>query len=169
MSGNVRTIVLVVMALLTAAPATVGTAEAQNNTSPDFAKFLAWWPGDYSNLAQVAVQSDTPPSERNLSTLLFIRRVDLRAFGHDVYYAEWQAADDTTKIVRQRIYAFTPLPSGGATLALHIFPDKPDLVARTGGAYRDPRRLHGITPADMAGLQGCDVRRTAPRFIRGRR
>ena len=43
-------------------------------------------------------------------------------------------------------------------LNLHIWPaDKPEFVARTSGAHLDPRKLSGVTPADMAGLKGCDV------------
>ncbi len=151
MTGYFRVAAGLVMALLICA------SSAARSADPDFAKFLSWWPGDYSNLAQAARQDGLPVAERNAPTLLFIRRVDLPAFGADVYYAEWQAADAPHKITRQRLYAFTPLPSGGATLALHIFPDKAELIARTGGAYRDPQRLREITPADMAGLKGCDV------------
>ena len=132
-----------------------GSAAAQD----DFGKFLAWWPGDYDNLAQSKTQADIPTTDRNTPTRLFIRRVDLPAFGKNAYYAEWQDAAPPHAVTRQRIYGFDVDPASGKfRLALHIFPpDKAELVARTAGAYLDPVKLKGVTPADMAGIKGCDI------------
>jgi hypothetical protein len=47
--------------------------------------------------------------------------------------------------------------AGGLLLRLHIFPTDAAFVARTAGAWRDPARLRGLTPADMAPLPGCDL------------
>ena len=119
-------------------------------------RFLSWWPGDYDNLEQVeqiaaqGIESVIGP------TALYIRRVELPAFGEDVYYAEWHNPDDPTQIIRQRFYAFE---NEGSTLRLnlHIFPPDADFSARTAGAYLDPSKLEGLTPEDMFPLPGCDV------------
>ena len=138
------------------------TAQAVDNAStPDYRQFLSWWSGDYDNLAQVKEQEGAgrPTKDRNQATVLFIRKVDLPAFGPEVYYAEWQDAKDLAKIIRQRIYAFEVDDiEKKLRLNLHIWPaNKPEFVARTTGAHRDPHKLDGVTPADMAGLKGCDV------------
>jgi hypothetical protein len=140
-------------------------AAAADERSQAFARFVAMWPGDYDNLGQVQAQTaaGVPEKERNQALKLFIREVDLPAFGPHAHYAEWRAADGGDRVVRQRIYAFEVDADRPAfRLNLHIWPnDDPAFVARTAGAHLDPDKLIGVTPADMAGLKGCDVYFTA--------
>jgi hypothetical protein len=142
------------LALLTGSAAAAQTPE-------DFTRFLSWWSGDYDNLAQVRTQeaAGTPEKSRNAATLLFIRKVDAPAFGKESFYAEWRDAKQTDKVTRQRIYAFErDQARSKLRLNLHIWPaDKAEFIARTSGAHLDPSKLTGVTPADMAGLKGCDV------------
>jgi hypothetical protein len=136
---NDACIIAAAIALLAAAPATA---------TDDFERFVASWAGDYDNLHQPAPY---------VPTRLHIRRIELPAFGPRAFYAEWIGANDG-RVLRQRIYAFSIDADGRWRLALHIWPaDRADFVARTAGAWRDPARLSGVTPADMAGLAGCDV------------
>lgn len=136
-------------------------ALASGPTEADLGRFVSWWAGDYDNWAQVKAQTSAgvPEKERNQPTLLFIRKVDLPAFGDAVFYAEWQNANDPSKIIRQRLYAFLlDRAQSKIRLNLHIWPnDKPEFVARTIGAHLDPTKLKGVTLADMAQLSGCDV------------
>ncbi len=149
------------LALATAEPA---------QPAADLARFLSWWSGDYDNLAQVRAQESAgmPVEERNRPTLLSIRKVDLPAFGPEAYYAEWRDATEPSTITRQRIYAFEIDPvEGRLRLNLHIWPlGDADFRERTAGAYLEPSKLDGVTPADMTGLAGCDVffRDTGERF-----
>ena len=148
---------LLALALLFCASCTA----TEDNSNADYRRFLSWWSGDYDNLAQVEAQEDAavPVEERNRPTLLFIRKVDLPAFGPEAYYAEWRDATEPTAITRQRIYAFEIDPSEGKLrLNLHIWPlGDVEFLERTAGAYLEPGKLDGVTPADMAGLTGCDV------------
>jgi hypothetical protein len=139
--------------------ATVSCGTLDRQQDADFQQFLSWWAGDYDNLAQVQSQhAAASPGERNRPTLLFIRKVDLAAFGSEVFYGEWQDADEPGRITRQRIYAFQVNEADGKLrLNLHVWPPDPAFIARTGGAHLDPRKLEGVTPADMRGLKGCDV------------
>jgi hypothetical protein len=127
----------------------------------DFQRFVAVWAGDYNNQAQSKAQeaAGRAANDRNQPTQLFIRKVDLPAFGPDTYYAEWRDANQPTKVTRQRLYVFErDQAENKLRLNLHIWPaDKPEFVARTSGAHVDPSKLKGVTPADMAGLKGCDV------------
>jgi len=129
-------------------------------TLVDFEEFLAGWSGDYDNSAQIEAQqaANRPMAERNKPMTLFIRKVDLPAFGSHVYYGEWQDGLDASKLIRQRIYVFELDDELGIRLNLHVWPgDNAEFVARTRGAYLDTRKLDGVTPADMRGLIGCDV------------
>lgn len=120
-------------------------------------EFLSWWEGDFDNAAQVSEQRAGPnPDQANTAQLLYIRRVDMPAFGDDVFYAEWQDYDDPSKITRQRFYAMEK-EGDVQRLNLHIFPPDEAFVERTSGAHRDPSKLEGVTPADMVPLPGCDV------------
>ncbi len=134
---------------------------ASGAAAADFDRFLSYWPGTYDNLAQVAAQeaAQRPAGDRNQATVLHIAGVDLPAFGRHTYYAEWRDARQPAKVIRQRIYAFSHDEASGAfLLGLHIWPnDKPEFVARTIGAHLEPKKLAGVTPADMAGIAGCDV------------
>jgi hypothetical protein len=128
-------------------------------TSADLDRFCSYWAGDYDNLDQARSQSGLSKQQQNVPMRLYIRRVDLPAFGANVYYAEWQAPADANKILRQRLYALDiDDVTGKLRLGLNIFPaENRTLMARTAGAYEHPERLSGVTPADMAGLKGCDV------------
>ncbi len=130
-------------------------------SNADLQRFVAMWAGDYNNLTQSKAQESAglASNDRNQPAQLFIRKVELPAFGPDAYYAEWRDANQATKVIRQRLYVFDIDPvENKLRLNLHIWPsDKPEFVARTSGAYLDARKLSGVTPADMAGLTGCDV------------
>lgn len=144
--------------------ATALVASAATAADDAFARFVALWPGDYSNAAQVSRQeaARVPEPERNRPLRLHIRRVELPAFGEHVMYAEWRAEGEAVP-VRQRIYSLRRGAEPGTyVLQLHIWRrDDAAFVGRTTGAYADPARLEGVTPADMLGLQGCDVTFTA--------
>lgn len=137
------------------------TADAETELARDFSEFLSTWEGTYDNLSQIEMQQaqGIPQDDRNRATLLFIKKVDLPAFGPHAYYAEWQDANDTGTVIRQRIYGFEiDEQDQSLRLNLHIWPiQSAEFIERTTGAHIDTRKLAGITPADMAGLKGCDV------------
>jgi hypothetical protein len=149
--------------VLVGAPCAVAATDAAAPVvaTPDavLERFAAGWPGVYDNAAQHAAQlaAGVPEAQRNARLELRIVPVDLPAFGPHAVYAEWFAPGAETAPVRQRIYAFERDTDGRLVLRLHIFPTNAAFVARTVGAWRDPARLRGLTPADMAPLRGCDV------------
>lgn len=136
-------------------------AHAETDLEKSFVEFLRTWEGSYDNLNQVQKQDaqEIPEKDRNRATLLFIKKVELPAFGPHAYYGEWQDANDPGKVIRQRIYGFE-IDKDDQTLRLnlHIWPiQSAAFIARTTGAYMVPSKLEGVTLADMAGLKGCDV------------
>lgn len=136
-------------------------ANAETELEKDFPEFLNSWEGSYDNLNQMHTQEaqEISQDDRNRATLLFIKKVDLPAFGPHAYYGEWQDANDQNTVIRQRIYGFEiDDEDQSLRLNLHIWPiQSPEFVARTAGAHMDPSKLEGITPEDMAELKGCDV------------
>lgn len=136
-------------------------ATAETNLEKDFSEFLKTWEGSYNNLSQMQTQDAQaiPKEDRNRATLLFIKKVDLPAFGPHAYYGEWQDADAPTTVIRQRIYGFqVDEKDQSLRLNLHIWPiQSPEFVARTAGSHIEPSKLDGVTPEDMADLKGCDV------------
>lgn len=135
-------------------------ASAQDDFGPAvLAEFVAYWPGDYSNQARIAEQAarGVPPQDRNRPLNLYIRPMNPGSFGAHAVYAEWRNAV-TGALERQRIYAFGwDHERGAIRLALHIWPQRRDFIARTAGAYLDPSKLDAVFPEDMEGTLGCDV------------
>jgi len=133
---------------------------AQEDFSPAaLDDFVAYWPGDYSNQARIAEQAarGVSPADRNRPLNLYIRPVTTGAFGPHAVYAEWRHAVSGA-LDRQRIYAFSwDHDRGAIRLALHIWPQRRDFIARTAGAYLDPTKLEAVFPDDMEGTVGCDV------------
>lgn len=138
-------------------------AQSAGSLQDDFELFLSLWGGEYDNLAQAEAQkaAKRPAGDRNISTRILIRKVDLPAFGPHAYYAEWQDTEDAARLLRQRIYGFEiDEARQKIRLNLHIWPaESPGFVERTRGAHLDPSKLDGLTPADMLSFLGreCDV------------
>ena len=125
------------------------------------AVFAGWFAGSYTNERAVtsltAQGIDAGAATRD--TVLHIAPVALPAFGHTVFYAEWQDGDDPSVITRQRFYVLRQDHERAALrLELHVFdPRKPERNAQAAGAYGDPSRVSDFTPADMFPLPGCDI------------
>lgn len=136
----------------------IPSSVSADSSASQWRDFLSWWPGEYDNTRQVMKQRATAAdaSDVNVHQRLILRQVNAPSFGDTVFYAEWQAYDDPANVMRQRFYA---MERDGDTfrLNLHIFPPDTAFVARTAGAYKDPSKLDGLTPADMVPLTGCDV------------
>jgi hypothetical protein len=136
-------------------------ASADTMLERHFPEFLNAWEGSYDNLRQMQEQDaqQVQKEDRNRPTLLFIKKVDLPAFGPHAYYGEWQDANKPSTVIRQRIYGFKiDDEDQSLRLNLHIWPiQSPEFVARTAGAHLNPDKLNGVTPEDMADLKKCDV------------
>lgn len=126
------------------------------STDRDFAQFLSYWPGEYSNNAQVAKEARRTADRKREHMRLIVKAIDLPSFGEHAFYVEWQEFKNPDKVLRQRIYGFE-MDGEEFRLNLHIFPNDKEFVERTSGAHLDPTKLAGVTPDDMAALPGCDV------------
>jgi hypothetical protein len=155
----------IAVALLAAASA---SAQSNNpNATPpsarsvldkDMARLLEWFPGRYDNDLQVYFDGElnTPQANRNGRIHSIFAPVALPAFGPNVFYVEQYSDGDPTKIYRQRIYRFSADYTENA-VKLEIFAPSPEQASAMQGAYADPTKLAGLTPANMTLYPGCDV------------
>ena len=122
----------------------------------DMRTFLEWFPGVYDNQEQVYFEEEqgVPEDLRHERIHHTFARVDLPAFGENVFYVQQYLDDDPAKIYRQRIYVFTAdYEENAIRLAIHT----PNDVASLVDAHLDPTKLEGLTQADAVNMPGCDV------------
>ena len=141
---------------------------ARNVLDKDMTEMLAWFPGRYDNDQQVYFDGElnTPVANRNGRIHSIFAPVALPAFGPNVFYVEQYSDGDPTKIYRQRIYRFSPDYAENA-IKLEIFAPSPEQALAMKGAYGDPGKLAGLTPANMTLYPGCEVfwRRQENQFV----
>ncbi len=132
------------------------TSVFSQSLESQFKTFLSWWPGSFENTQ--GIESVVTSAEGFVPMRLFIREVEMPAFGQHVVYAEWQDARDPDRVIRQRFYGLEIDEQRQALrLNLHIFPPDPEFVAATRGAHLDPAKVAHLMPGDMVPLPGCDV------------
>ncbi|MEM9570456.1 MAG: chromophore lyase CpcT/CpeT [Pseudomonadota bacterium] len=126
---------------------------------------MAWWPGDYSNAAQItALREDGAPIWRqgqyedgqafggHLPVSSYYRGVEMPAFGDRVLYLEEFTFDDNP--YRQRIYTISVDEADQVRVKLWYFPDKTTYA----GAWQDLDMIATLTPEDMSPLpDNCDL------------
>jgi len=135
-----------------------GQAMADRNAvlDRDMRTFLEWFPGVYDNQEQVyfEVEQGVPEDLRHERIHHTFAKVDLPAFGENVFYVQQYLDDDPAKIYRQRIYVFTTdYVENAIRLAIYT----PNDVASLVDAHLDPSKLESLTPADAVNRPGCDV------------
>lgn len=135
-----------------------GQAMADRNAvlDRDMRTFLEWFPGVYDNQEQVyfEVEQGVPEDMRHERIHHTFAKVDLPAFGENVFYVQQYLDDDPAKIYRQRIYVFTTdYVENAIRLAIYT----PNDVASLVDAHLDPSKLESLTPADAVNRPGCDV------------
>jgi CpeT/CpcT family (DUF1001) len=131
---------------------------ARNVLDKDMARMLELFPCRYDNDLQVYFDGElnTPQENRNGRIHSIFAPVTLPAFGPNVFYVEQYADGDPSKIYRQRIYRFSADYTENA-VKLEIFAPSPEQALAMKGAYGDPTKLAGLTPANMTLYPGCDV------------
>lgn len=132
------------------------TPPAAQVLAADLTEFLVWFEGRFDNDREVffADAAGIPQDARNGRIHSIFRRVELPAFGEHVFYVEQYSRNDPAAIYRQRIYVFVADADANAIrLDIHA-PLEPEALV---GAWRDPVRLAGLTPAQARAYPGCEV------------
>lgn len=129
--------------------------------------FLSWFEGRFDNERQVFFADDLQiPADRRQGRIhSIVRKVDLPAFGANVFYVEQYLNGDPAQIHRQSLEVVTAdHASGLIKLESHALPDPAAIV----GAYRNPGLLAGLTPENSPTRDpGCAVywRRQENQFL----
>lgn len=145
----------------------VETNLAPMSTTPEamVEKVMEWWPGDYNNDGQIeSLREDGAPIWQqgkgeehafggHLPVNAYYRKVDLPAFGDNVFYLEEFTFKEDT--YRQRIYTIEGTDSAETLrVKLWYFKDKKSFW----GAKDELTRLAKLTKEDMSPLpDNCDL------------
>ncbi len=149
---------------------TASPAQAQQSSAgvlqQDFQLFLRWFEGRFDNDRQVFFERDlnVPEDARHERIHSIFRRVQLPAFGEQVFYVEQYLDGDPARVYRQRIYVMSLDQAQNAIrLTIHI-PNHPEALR---GAYSEPTLLRGLAPEQTTTHAGCDVlwRRQENQFV----
>ena len=111
-------------------------------------EIVGLWQGEYT---------PSPDTPGPIQPYVLVRMVDLPAFGQDVVYVEIRNQTRGGPAIRQRIFAFdgTPDRYQNQIQSYDLLGDgwKPYV-----GAYDDPAKLSGLTPAQMYAFpKGCEI------------
>jgi hypothetical protein len=136
-------------------------AEAQknkSNTNPllnsQLKEMLGWFEGEFDNFQQVYKEREDKVKEEHEHIHSIFKKVDLPAFGSDVFYVIQYFDGDTSKVYRQRIYTFNTDPVENA-IRLDIYSFKQDSLFYFSNL--NPVKLQGLTPQQMTTTDGCGV------------
>ena len=79
-------------------------------------------------------------------------------------YVEQAERSALQRPYRQRVYRLVPLPDGAVRSDVHLLPGEP---LAWSAAWREPRPLADVTPADLTLREGCSVvlRRSGDRWV----
>lgn len=146
------------------------SAQAQSPLEQDLAQIMAWWPGTYSNDAQVA-EVEEKMGEENftgevwrvdnsgmggyLNVTSHYAKIDFPELGENVLYVEEYRDGDPSETYRQRIYNLT-IDEDEQVIRVNLinFKDREKYI----GAYKDLSMLDGLTMEDVGPFPDiCDL------------
>jgi hypothetical protein len=136
-----------------------GVVQAQSNIKTtilrqDLEQLASLFAGEFDNFQQVYKEREDKVTEVHEHIHSIFKRVNLPAFGKDVFYVLQYLDGDSTKIYRQRLYTFTTNDTENA-IQLDIYSFVTDSLYYYEHLY--PNRLSALTPAQMTRTEGCAV------------
>jgi hypothetical protein len=152
------------MVVFLAVMPTVAATERAPDLAADLELMMTWFEGEFDNNLQVLEEKEDPPEQPHEWIHSIFKRVDLPAFGDNVYYVEQYGDGDPSKIYRSRLYSFgLDEEEGAIELVIYRFADQ----GTAAGAQEDPSKLEGMTPQNLTTIPGCEVywRREEDRFV----
>lgn len=130
--------------LLLAAPARAG--------DDDLARVAEWMAGDFDTFAQVARDEAEGAAYRHVRAVLRVVPASVASLPGRVFYLEQALADAEDRPYRQRIVLLTR-HDGRLVNRLYRM-KRPEAYV---GAWRDPKRLDALGPAELDLDEGCDL------------
>lgn len=138
--------VIVLTGLLTSCAGQSKRQEAQ------LAQLLDWLPGQYDNREQAEADARVG-SGAHTALALSIVPIYAPMIGDHVYYLQESAADDSRRVMSQRVISFEVTKDSGIVQSLWSLAE-PD---RWRDAHLNPDLFKGLMPQDFTPLAGCDL------------
>ncbi len=118
----------------------------------DFAHFSRWLPGTYDNTAQVKADVQKGVRPPHDAVELVVIPLESIAVGQDAFYVQEAAADDSMRVLSQRVLVFHQTEKG-------IVETVESLVEpmRWRDGPREPDMFEAMTTRDLKVATGCEV------------
>lgn len=131
-------------------------ADESLSLETDFARFLAWFTGEYDNNEQVWQQRENGLEGDDLHERIHHRFVPvlLPELGEHVFFVLQTMNDKIDEVYRQRIYSFDLVPEQDA-IRLTIYRMEDEAIY--ADAWQDPALLEGLSPDALTTVAGCEV------------
>ena len=145
---------ILVVTLIAAAACLGGCAAMKkgHQRDLDFARFSRWLPGTYDNTAQAQADAQKGVRPPHDAVELVVIPLESIAVGQDAFYVQESAADDSMRVLSQRVLVFTETEKG-------IIETVNSLVEpmRWRDGPREPDMFQGMTTRDLKVVAGCEV------------
>lgn len=145
---------ILVVSLIAAAACLGGCAAMKkgHQRDLDFAQFSRWLPGTYDNTAQAKADVQKGVHPPHDAVELAVIPLESIAVGQDAFYVQESAADDSLRVLSQRVLVFTETDKG-------IVETVNSLVEpmRWRDGPREPDMFQGMTTRDLKVAAGCEL------------
>jgi hypothetical protein len=126
--------------------------KAGHQRDVDFAQFSRWLPGTYNNSAQAKADVQKGVHPPHDAVELAVIPLESIAVGQNSFYVQESAADDSMRILSQRVLVFTETDKGIVeTVNTLIEP------MRWRDGPKDPDMFQGMTTRDLKPAAGCQL------------
>jgi hypothetical protein len=144
----------VLMGLMVAVTCLTGCAAVKkgHQRDVDFVQFSRWLPGTYDNSAQVKADVQKGVRPPHDAVELAVIPLESLAVGQNSFYVQETAADDSLRVLSQRVLVFTETDKG-------IVESVNSLVdpMRWRDGPREPDMFQGMTTRDLKVATGCEL------------
>jgi CpeT/CpcT family (DUF1001) len=130
----------------------------------DMQQMLLLFEGEFDNFQQVYKEKEDKVKDIHEHIHSTFKKVNFAALGNNVFYVIQYMDGDTSKVYRQRMYAFAEDKKENA-IRLDIYTFKTDSLFYFSNVH--PEKLDKLTMDDLNGVTGCSVfwKRNGENFI----
>lgn len=118
----------------------------------DLARLRSWYPGEYSNVAQVEADMAKGVADVREPVTIVIVPVAAMAMGDTVFYVQQVDALNPRRVLSQRLHRFEKGPEDESLLQTILTLKEPD---RWLGGHLQPDLFKSIRPDDVQAGPGC--------------
>jgi CpeT/CpcT family (DUF1001) len=128
--------------------------KSKSNIATDMQQMLNMFEGEFDNFQQVYKEKEDKVKEVHEHIHSIFKKVNFVPLGSNVFYVIQYMDGDSSKIYRQRMYAFAEDKKENA-ISLNIYTFKTDSLFYYSNVH--PERLAKLTIDDIKPVEGCQV------------